>query len=291
MIINKIVKKLLYIVGVILFLLLLLFLGNNIICRTDYDIESSKIPEEFDGFRILQVSDLHSKVFWSDNSYLKNKIDGSNPDIVVFTGDMIGTMDENWDDALELMSYVGGKYESYYIVGNHEQNLLEELDNWLAEVDKTGVKALMNEQADIERNGSKIRLCGLYFHLMYYKDVNDESLADIMFTEEKMEKLLGTKEDGVYTVVLAHNPVYFETYAEWGADLVLSGHMHGGVIILPFAGGMLSPEKEFFPEYYGGRFTEGGSEMIVNRGLSKGAGIPRVFNLPELTLIELKRAG
>ncbi len=269
-------------------LLLLLFLGNNIIWTTNYKIENEKIPEEFDGFRILQISDVHSKVFWGNNSYLKDKIEESSPDIVVFTGDMINTLDESWDAALDLMEYAGSRYEAYYIVGNHEQNLLDELEGWLTRVEKTGVKALMNECIDIERNGQKIKLYGLYFHLMYYKDINDEALSDIMFTPEKMDKLIGTKDPEFYTVLLAHNPVYFETYSEWGADLVLSGHMHGGVIIIPFAGGMLSPEKELFPEYYGGLFSIGASSMIVNRGLSKGAGIPRIFNLPELTLIELK---
>ena len=103
-----------------------------------------------------------------------------------------------------------------------------------------------------------------------------------------LRKLLGTPDREKFQLLIAHNPVYFDAYADWGADLVVSGHVHGGIMRLPFLGGVLSPSLTLFPKYDGGMFREHGSTMILSRGLSSHTIPIRIFNPGELIVIELK---
>jgi len=106
---------------------------------------------------------------------------------------------------------------------------------------------------------------------------------------EYLERLLGKKEDNIFQLLIAHNPIYFKEYINWGADLTISGHLHGGLVRLPFLRGMLSPQVKFFPRYDAGRFEENGKEMIVSRGLGSHSIMFRLFNPPELVYIRLKK--
>lgn len=98
---------------------------------------------------------------------------------------------------------------------------------------------------------------------------------------------LGICDRKAFNLLLAHNPLYFDEYADWGADLVLSGHVHGGVVILPFLGGVISPQVRLFPKYYAGTYFHGKSEMILSRGLHMHSFRIRLFNMPELSCVTL----
>lgn len=273
----------------LLLLILALFIytiySNWQIKVTNYEIHSEEIPTSFKGFKIAQVSDLHNRDFGEENNRLLKKLDKQSPDIVVLTGDMVSTSDQNFEAFFSFTKKVASKYPTYYIVGNHEQaldsNYQEEIYNYL---DSIGVTTIDNDVVVLEDGEDKINLYGIWYHLMYYKNAKDDS---IHFGTEQMSKIVGQAKEG-FNIGLIHNPVYFETYADWGMDLVLSGHMHGGIINVPFKGGLLSPEKEFFPKYDAGYFKYNHSQMIISRGLGDSIKIPRIFNTPELVIIELK---
>ena len=266
-------------------LMVVLFLHSNFtVGITDYEVNIDTLPDEFEGFKILQLTDLHSKEIGG----LISKIEREEPDIVVMTGDMISTDDENFDVFLSCAEEISDKFPTYFIVGNHEQALSRaDCAELVAKLADIGVYVLDNERVKIERGDSCINLYGMWFNLRFYRDVNDESTEEYVVTKEHMTNIIGTPEKGV-NILLTHNPVYFDAYAEWGADLTLSGHMHGGMIYVPFKGGLFSPEKEYYPEYDGGYYEKQGSSLIVSRGLGEHKGF-RFLNQPEITVITLKK--
>lgn len=274
---------------VILFFIIELIMSKEVITVTKNIIESDQIPHSFDGFKILQISDLHSKEFGKDNRRLIKSIDELEPDLIAITGDMINRKETDYSVFYELVANLVDKYPIYYIVGNHEQNLDEEvLEEMLDYIEGLGVQVLDNEKVTIEKDGEAINLYGLWFHLRYYRDLSNEYTEDYYFGTKQIKKILGRAEEEDFNILLAHNPVYFDTYSTWGADLTLSGHMHGGMVRIPFVGGLFSPEQEFFPEYDGGIYEDGYNTMIVSRGLGSGKAGFRFFNKPELVLITLK---
>ncbi len=219
--------------------------SNTLIVVTEYTVASTKLPASFSGFRIVQVSDLHSKKF---GSYLIRQIQQQRPDIVVMTGDMVNSYDSDFQTFLTFAEQVSAQYETYYIVGNHEQILKEsKREELLHRLTAMGITVLDNTSVELSRGGDVIDLYGMWFNLRYYKDVTAEYTQDIMFTEKTMLQILGPANTSHFTLLLTHNPLYFSAYAAWGADLTLAGHIHGRMIRIPFVGGLFSPEKDIFP--------------------------------------------
>ena len=253
-----------------------------------YEITSSKIPKSFDGYTILQLSDLHSRNFGENLKSLLDKINKENPDIIVLTGDMINTKDTDFSTFYNLAEKLTENYQVYYIVGNHEQRLpLKKYNELFVKLRQKGVHILNNKSASLFKNNEKIELTGFTLPLNYYtsklkKETHKEITTDIM------KQFIGTPKENVFHILLSHNPLYFETYANWGADLTLSGHIHGGIIKLPIIGGILSPERTIFPKYSSGKYEKENSTLIVNRGLGNGTINLRIFNNPEITVIKLK---
>lgn len=144
---------------------------------------------------------------------------------------------------------------------------------------------------------SKLLISGLSLDMTYYARSNHKGQASNDISADKKPKsaqefltaTIGKKEDDTYQILIAHNPVYFEDYVAWGADLILSGHLHGGLVRLPFLGGLISPSVKLFPKYDAGRFTKDGKTMIISRGLGTHSNMPRFFNPPELIIVHLSR--
>jgi predicted MPP superfamily phosphohydrolase len=263
---------------------------------TEYNVSSAKIPEEFSGFRILQLSDLHSKQFGENNEFLIKRIKELNPDIIVATGDMINSTNDDgkvfYDLAKNLVKY----FKIYYIKGNHEQ--IAEFKAWevdshwfdayMGKLEELGVVVLNNHKAEITHKNATINLYGLDISLRLYRGEYTATYDGEKSIEvSNIEKALGACEGGKYNILLTHNPAYFSVYSAWGADLVLTGHVHGGAVRIPFIGGLLSPERSFFPKYNAGKYGLNRSKMIVSRGLGESTIKLRVFNPPEIIMITL----
>ncbi len=294
-----VIKKRGILITLIVLLLLVFFLywENNSLDISRYDLSYDKLPEGFDGYRIVQISDMHGKTFGRKNSALASKIKKLKPDLLIATGDMMSSTINDGGAFLDFLDSFDNACPVYMSLGNHEQiarwlldgNNNVNYERFIAEVKKRGVRLLDNERVFIEKNGDTLALAGLTIELYHYSrrdlDPYDESL---FLKQSYIDNVLG-KPPEAFTVLMAHNPAYFKEYTAWGADLILSGHVHGGVIQVPFKGGLLSPEHVFFPEYDAGLFEEDGSKMIVNRGLGYSVINFRLFNRPDVSLIELNR--
>ncbi len=271
----------------IIFLLLVeLLLSNTLLSIGSLTIKNEKIPSAFNGYKIVQLSDLHGRSYGKDNACLLRKVKEQQPDIIVLTGDMVSSTHTDFDTFYSLARSLVKICPVYFVIGNHEQMLLASLrDELLDTIQSIGIIVLDNEKISLEKDGEAIDLYGLWFNLRYYRNL--KNLREVYsFEEQNINQLLGEKSDA-FTILLAHNPVYFETYAAWGADLTLSGHMHGGLIRIPFIGGLLSPEVKFFPTYDAGLYAIGGKMLYVNRGLASGLFGIRFLNHPEISVFTL----
>lgn len=265
-----------------------IYYDNNRLSTSKYKVSSQKL-KAFKGFKILQLSDLHSKNFGRDNNKLLELIDKEKPNIIVMTGDMINSRQGEFSTFISLAKKLVVSYETYFVEGNNETILAPSLRNELiTTLKEAGIRVLLNEKVEIYREEEKLNIYGLWFDIEYYKKLHSGYNKDTYFSKEDMDKALGECERKEFNILLAHNPLYFESYEEWGADLILSGHIHGGLIRLPGGRGLLSPERKFFPKYSEVRYIKNQSSLIVNRGLGGKILIPRVFNCPEVTIIEFE---
>lgn len=253
-----------------------------------YTICSEKIPESFNGFRIVHLSDLHGRLHGKGNCELLRKIHMEKPDIIVMTGDMADESPHAVSRTLNLCRRLRKRYPVYYIFGNHEQSLDKNtLAGLMRELQAEGVILLENESRLIGKGTESIRLYGLVTPLVYYKDPLGEYQRGVHFSAEDTRQALGGIDRTYFNILLAHNPLYFPSYRDWGADLTLSGHVHGGIIRVPGLGGLLSPDCKIFPKYDGGYYREFGRHLIVSRGLGNRF-LVRVNNPAELVVVELK---
>jgi len=252
-----------------------------------YKIASPLLPESFDGLRIVHLSDLHNKVFGTDNEPLYDLIAAEKPHLVVMTGDMISHGAPDTGKFLRLVKRLAELCPVYYVNGNHElSDLDEDSFSYAAQTMASyGAVCLDNTSTELHRGSDMIRLCGLCCGAEYYRGVREYKRGWKAFMLTDMIDYLGVKQPDEYTILLAHNPLDFDVHAEWGADLSLGGHVHGGVIRLPFVKGILSPERRFMPKYKEGVYRIGNSFLIASRGLGRF----RIHNPPEVVSVTLRR--
>ena len=283
----KIIRRI--VVVCVTFFLVELYIDSNMIEISEFEIKNKKIPSEFDNYKILQLSDLHSKAFGKDNIKLIEKINEISPSIIVMTGDMVNCNDTNFDNFFHLVDVISQKYDVYYIVGNHEESMKSSYKNTIIDYLKShNVNVLDNEKVTLEKDGKEIDLYGMWCNLKYYTAKDAKEKYD--FTLDVMNKIMEdeTLDENKFNILLAHNPNFIEAYTKWGADLTLSGHIHGGMVRLPFIGGVFSPDTFLFPKYSEGLYNVNDKELIVSRGLGRGVRGFRFFNRPEINVITLK---
>lgn len=261
--------------AIIIFFTVWMIWGNFAVTVSEYSIESEKLPSAFDGFRIAQVSDLHNDELGVGNSRLVAKLEETDPDIIVITGDLIDRTRTDILVAVDFAKKATCIAPTYYVSGNHESVLSqEEYDDFCAQLTGVGVTVLENTSAVIEKDGEFITIVGVGDQNFGYEPSNAELLA-----------LKGDEYD--FSLLLAHRPRDFYQYATCGFDLVLSGHLHGGQFQIPFFGGLYAPSYGLFPEYDGGVYERGESVMVVSRGVGN-SNFPIRFNNPrEIVLVEL----
>ena len=238
--------------------------------------------------RFVMVSDLHNKVYGKDNDKVIREIEQANPDFILIVGDLVTShQDEPVDTGIQFVNALSGKYRIYYSPGNHESKLKNRADYYgdmynrlMKGIQHENVKILSDETIRLEEYG--IALTGFELGLEYFKRFKKRPMP-----LDYMNKKLGKPLKEYCNILMAHNPEYFEEYAKWGADLVLSGHVHGGIMRLPLVGGVISPAYTLFPKYDGGIFHSGKTTMLLGRGMRSHTIQLRFFNPAELYVVDL----
>ena len=250
-----------------------------------YNICSHLLPDSFNGFKIIHLSDLHNKVFDDNNAKLIAMIEAEEPDIIIMTGDMISHSAPNTEQFLDLVKNLRKLCPVYYVNGNHELSDLddEEFERVQKVLAEYGAVCLDNTSAEFYRGNEYIRLCGLCYTAEYYRGVRQYKRGWKAFMLTDMIDYIGIRQPDEFTMLLAHNPLDFEVHAEWGADVSFGGHIHGGFIRLPVVKGLVSPERKLFPKYKEGVYKIGDSSLVVSRGL----GNIRINNPPEIVSVTL----
>lgn len=270
---------------------------NNYLSISKVEIHSPKTPKEFKNFKILQLTDLHGKTFGNNNERLIKKIKKINPDIIVATGDMFSVTRDKKENFLNLCKNIRNFYPIYYSLGNHEvivrdSNSIDErswFKEYIKKLKKAGIIIIDNSRISIIKKNNRINLYGVTLPLTYYRRRFTEGREDkVILTKEYMDRLIGYAKKDEFNILLAHNPLNFNSYMDWGSDLTFSGHVHGGIVRLPFIKGILSPEVTFLPKYKEGLYREKNSSLVVGRGLGNSSIKFRLFNPPEIMVAELK---
>lgn len=276
------------VMGVILVICIWLMLyDSNRFVVIQHEIADERIKKNCRG---VVLADLHNKCYGKENGRLLEAVRECKPDFILIAGDMlIAKPGKSPDIALHILRELAGAYPVYYGNGNHEHRLKlypEKYGKLGGEYEKAlkelGVRLLVNAHVSLPEEG--IEIYGSEIDRFYYRRFRVQHMA-----EDYLERILGRPDAGKYNILLAHNPDYFPQYAQWGADLVLSGHVHGGMVRIPFLGrGVISPNVRLFPKYDGGVFKQDKSVMLLSRGLGMHTIPLRLFNPAELLVVDFK---
>ena len=269
----------------IIFLWCMIYDSNRFVVA-EYELQSEKLKRDK---KILFLSDLHNKEYGKDNSRLLEEIDRQKPDMILVGGDMMNACPgASFEKAVAFMKKISDVYPVYYALGNHEyrsriypETYGDMYQKYMDALKDTEIVFLDNESVFLEEDN--LRITGITIDRKYYK-----RFAKRKMEADYIESVIGAAPKDVYQILLAHNPEFFLDYARYTKDLVLSGHVHGGVARLPFIGGVIAPSLMPFPHYDGGRFDEYESHMILSRGLGMHTIPVRLFNPGELVSISLR---
>lgn len=241
--------------------------------------------------RVILLADLHNKVYGKENEELVEAVRREKPDMILVAGDMlVGKEKMHYEEAVQFLIQLPRIAPVYYSLGNHEQRLKEYPEKYGAGIfkeykdtlSKAGIRFLENEGADCMLDRLAVRITGLTLPMAVYEKFKKHTV-----TSEDISRCLGSADREKYQILLAHNPVYFPAYKEWGADLTVSGHLHGGIIRLPVLGGVITPQFAFFPKYSGEMTVEGDQAVAVSRGLGTHTVNLRFLNYAEVVVIDL----
>ncbi len=286
--------------GLIVLFFLWSFLEQKFITTSKYKINLQGKDKLNLSFVVL--ADVHNKSFGKNNRRLVKKILEHKPDFVIIAGDLITKRRACYPgNGYDLMKEISERYPVYYAYGNHEQAfedlayskdteaykqniaLYESWNLYKEKLKQLGVYLLDNKSIILHYKDSKLTITGLSLSQKFYGKGKPLNLEQNEIIEN-----IGTRNKEGHTILIAHNPVYFKKYVEWGADLILSGHVHGGLVRIPFIGGVISPQMKLFPKYDAGLLCEDNKRMVISRGLGGHSFMPRFLNMPELVLIEIK---
>lgn len=273
---------------IILALIWVAIFDTNRFTVSNYKYKNRKIKKPF---RAVVISDLHNKKYGPNNDRLVEAVRKEHPDIVLIAGDIMnGHPSADLETAFELLEKLAPEFPIYYGNGNHEtrMNLYREdygnrYDEFTDKLKELNIHHLVNSREILDEYG--VEIIGLDLARNHYIRFKPEPIE-----KGELDKCLGKPDSKKYSILIAHNPYFFKDYAEYGADLVLSGHVHGGIVRIPIINkGVLSPNIAFFPKYDGGEFTEGKASMVVSRGLGAHTLPFRMFNPGDLVVIDFER--
>ena len=256
---------------------------------TVYKIASPKLMGLQEEKRIVFLSDLHNYSYGEENGRLFQAIISARPDLILIGGDMLVRKDGNsYEDTLRFLCRLPSICKVYYANGNHEQKLKERPEaysqsykDYQSRLCSAGIVFLENESVRIPWDGAGICITGLEIGLDGYRKFGRRPME-----EEEIESRVGAA-DSSYQILLAHNPAYVEAYRKWGADLILSGHLHGGIVRIPGIGGVIAPDLTLFPKYSGDIYREEDATVVVSKGLGAHSVPIRLLNPAEMVVLVL----
>ncbi len=273
--IHKNYRSLMLRIALVLGLIAFCVYSNQHIVVSEYHISDDDIPTGFEGYRIVQLSDLHNATFGTDRNTLTEKVAALLPDLIVLTGDMVDASNHtDYDKALLTLKELPAIAPTYYVYGNHELLLpRNEMNAFVSMLSVCGVQYLNDETVSLTAsNGDTLTLIGL----------NDLSLTGFA-----LENIMADEQKTQFHLLLAHEPQLLASYAATGVDLVLSGHAHGGQFRFPFIGGLYAPDQGVLPKLTEGIHTQDDTTMIISRGIGNSEFPLRLFNQPEIVCITL----
>lgn len=276
------IKKSITIVSIIISIVLFFLWQNNDIVTSKINYNNSKIPNEFNGYKIVHISDLHNKKFGKNQKRLLNKIKAASPDIIVITGDLIDRRKYDLDIAMDFIKGAMKIAPVYYVSGNHEA-WSGEYKNIKAKLYNSGVQILDDKKSELVKDGARIEILGLSDPAFLTKKHKDNRYLSIL-----EENLRNMSDDSVFQILLCHRPELFHIYVNQNIDLIFSGHAHGGQFRIPFIGGLITPSEGFFPKYTSGVHKDKKSTLVISRGLGNSIIPIRIFNRPELIIVSLE---
>jgi hypothetical protein len=279
---NKTKKKSRRLICILLsfIILVIIALWNQPVNRT-YTVKTDKLKSTI---KIVHLSDLHSTKYGKNQERLIKRVTNENPDLVVLTGDIVDDIKDE-EGAYLLVKGLVDEYPVYYVSGNHEnwhlatESIYQELVNM-------GVVVLRDRHEIISINGEEIMVAGIMDPDRSIKSNQEVTMLKSLNSVGFDEIPEGTSD--LFTVLLTHRPEYYELYKKYPIDIVLTGHSHGGQVRIPFLiNGLYAPDQGYFPKYAGGYYKMKTYDMIVSRGLSLSFWLPRVFNPPEVVIINV----
>lgn len=272
--------------------------NGNIVVHT-YDYDGKDVPEDFKGYRIVQLTDIHSVRSDRQGELILQKTTEQEPDVICITGDLIDSRYyadngiEGEQRTLALLEALLELAPVFYIYGNHEMILLDDPVNnsFKVAVEEMGVQIINNEVIQCQRTkgGDTIYIAGIQDPSTLYKDIRYaylENNAERM--EAMMERVTVNRSNEEFVLLLSHRPEYLDLYDQYPVDLVLTGHAHGGQFRVPFIGGVYAPGQGFLPKYTAGLYRTSDTYMYVGTGIGNSVIPVRIFNPPEILTIVLE---
>lgn len=252
---------------------------------SSYQITSDKINTPV---RILQLTDLHNNGFGENNQELIDRVASQSPDLILITGDLLNSDESRTDIATNLISSLCDIAPIYISLGNHEVEYQQQFGTDIIRLyEDAGAVVLDKQYQDLEVNGQKLRLGGIYGYCLPAKYLETDE-AD----PEECAFLSDFQNTDLYTILMCHMPVCWmlnDGLDEWDVDCVLAGHVHGGQVVLPLIGGVYAPDMGWFPGKLQGLYssTDGSSTMVLSTGLGNTESVPRFNNVPEVVTVDI----
>ena len=280
------IALILIVVAFVIYILVSLWVSTNYIVIREYTADTGKSDT---GFRAVVVSDLHDHRFGGDNEKLAEKIREIAPDVIIMDGDMLNAESADASVPLELIGLLKDTAPIYYALGNHELSYMENGHSDLREeLESAGAVVLDKNYVDIEINGTQVRLGGLYDYA-FGLNGNNDALAAPSDTLSFLQDFQNTDR---MKIMLSHRPdsfIFGDASKVWDVDLVISGHNHGGQVVIPFLGGLYGGDQGWFPEYVHGMYQKDNILLFETSGLgSDKQKLPRFNNPPEIAVLTIK---
>lgn len=247
----------------------------------EFFIKSPKVDSEY---KFVVLTDLHNRIYGRNAEKIAGAIHEIAPHHIFFVGDMVNKKNPGVrEHTASLINKLAGIYNIIYVNGNHEQVFRErereDFTSYKKELINKGICFLENEMLVRDE---RISVYGLEVDLDYYSHFSLPRMP-----KDYISSLLGDPDSDRYNILLVHTPMYLNEYEEWGADLVMAGHNHGGAIRIPGLGGVVSPQGILFPKYSAGHFRKNKTDLLVSRGIGSHTVNLRVFNSPEIMLVRI----